>query len=123
MKEIQNKHDDELAELDIKLRESESELIRCKEKVKQLTDEKEKEEIENDDWVGKVYKNMNSAGKKDFRNAFTVASHSLLRGTIRRLRRTTGLNFSNTTTNNTEEESEVKKKIVEFAKHWAELLH
>lgn len=116
MKEIQNKHDDELAELDIKLRESESELIRCKEKVKQLTDEKEKEEIENDDWVGKVYKNMNSAGKKDFRNAFTVASHSLLRGTIRRLRRTTGLNFSNTTTNNTEEESEVKKKIVEFAK-------
>lgn len=31
-------------------------------KIKQLTDEKEKEEIDNDDWVGKVYKNMNSAG-------------------------------------------------------------
>jgi hypothetical protein len=45
-----------------------------------------------------------------------VASHSLIRGTISRLRRTTGLNFSNTTTNSTEEESEVKKKIVEFAK-------
>ena len=116
LKNTQDKHDDELAELDFKLKETEIELNNFQVKVKLLTDEKEKEEIDNDDWVGKVYKNMSSAGRKDFRNAFTVASHSLIRGTISRLRRTTGLNFSNTTTNSTEEESEVRKKIVDFAK-------
>ena len=116
MKKIQNKHDDELAELDIKLMETEHELIKSKDKIKQLVDDKEKDEIENDDWIAKVYKNMSSAGRKDFRNAFTLATHLLKRGTISRLRRNTGINFSIATTNTVEEESEVKKKIVEFAK-------
>ena len=59
---------------------------------------------------------MSSAGRKDFRNAFTMANPLLKRGTISRLRRTTGINFSITTANTEEEESEVKKKIVDFAK-------
>ena len=105
-----------MAELDIKLMETEHELIKSKDKIKQLVDDKEKDEIENDDWIAKVYKNMSSAGRKDFRNAFTLATHLLKRGTISRLRRNTGINFSIATTNTVEEESEVKKKIVEFAK-------
>ena len=115
-KTTQDKHDDELVEMDFKLSETVKELNRYKDKVMQLIEERGKAETENDDWVGKVYKNMTSAGRKDFRNAFTVASYSLKRGTILRLRRTTGLNFSNTTTNSIEEESELKKKIIEFAK-------
>ena len=113
---IQNRHDDELAELDIKLSETEHELIKYKDRVKELLDNKEKDETENDEWISNVYKNMSSVGRKDFRNAFTMATPVLKRGTISRLRRTTGINFSITTTNTEEEESQVKKKIVDFAK-------
>ena len=88
-KTTQDKHDDELVEMDFKLSETVKELNRYKDKVMQLIEERGKAETENDDWVGKVYKNMTSAGRKDFRNAFTVASYSLKRGTILRLRRTT----------------------------------
>ena len=116
MKINQNKHDDELAELDIKLSEAEHELVRCKDKVKELVDNKEKDEIGNDEWISKVYKNMSSAGRKDFIIAFTMATPLLKRGTISRLRRTTGIHFAITTANTEEEESELKKKIVDFAK-------
>ena len=46
MKNNQNKHDDELAELDIKLLEAENELIKYKDKVKELVDNKEKMKLE-----------------------------------------------------------------------------
>ena len=35
------------------------------------------EAFENDDWIRKVYNNMSTEGRKDLRNAFSVAKHSL----------------------------------------------
>ena len=110
-----DKNDDQLTEMDFKLREAEIKVDELTAKVKHLEDSKEKEAFENDDWIKKVYMNMSSEGRKDLRNAFCVASHSLKRGTISRLRKTTGLNFSNITINSSSVESELKKKILEFA--------
>ena len=117
LKKLQDKHDDELAELDIKLREIHVELERSEARVKLLESEKETDAFDNDDWLPKVYANMSTEGKRDFRNAFTVAAPSLKRGTITRLRRTTGLNFSINTSKTTEEESELKKEIAKFAEN------
>ena len=93
LRKLQDRHDDVLAELDIQLREGNIELEKSKERVKFLESEKENDGVDNDDWVKKVYSNMSLEGRKDFRNAFTVAAPSLKRGTISRLRRTTGLTF------------------------------
>ena len=82
LKKLQDKHDDELAELDIKLREIHVELERSEARVKLLESEKETDAFDNDDWLPKVYANMSTEGKRDFRNAFTVAAPSLKRGTI-----------------------------------------
>ena len=115
LKQAANKHDDELSEMDIKLREKSQKLESALTKVKVLEAEKESEYIENDDWVPKVYKNMSIEGRKEFRNAFLVASDSLKKGTIARLRRTTKMNFSCIPTKSAESESELKKKIDSFA--------
>ena len=117
LKKLQEQHDDELAELDIKLREIHVELERSEARVKLLESEKETDAVDNDDWLPKVYANMSTEGKRDFRNTFTVAAPSLKRGTITRLRRTTGLNFSINTSKTTEEESELKKEIAKFAEN------
>ena len=104
-----------LTEIDFKWKEAEIKVDELTAKVKHLEDSKEKETFENDDWIKKFYMNMSSEGWKDLRNAFSVASHSSNRGTISRLRKTTGLNFSNITINSSSVESELKKKILEFA--------
>ena len=114
---MQDRHDDVLAELDIQLREVNIELEKSKERVKFLESEKENDGVDNDDWVKKVYSNISLEGRKDFRNAFTVAAPSLKRGTISRLRRTLGLKFLINTTKTTEEESDLKKEIVTFAEN------
>ena len=115
MKEALDKNDDQLAELDFKLKETEIDNNKLREKIKNLEDGKEKEAFENDDWIRKVYDNLSSQGRSEFRNAFSVAAPSLKRGTLSRLRKTTGINFSINTTNTTGVESELKNKIVEFA--------
>ena len=51
LKQAANKHDDELSEMDIKLREKSQKLESALTKVKVLEAEKESEYIENDDWV------------------------------------------------------------------------
>ena len=116
MRKVLNQHDDQLAEMDFKLREVEIENLELKEKLKNLEDLNDKEAFENDDWVEKVYKNMSSAGKKDFQNAFSVVSHSLKRGTINRLRKTRGINFSIPTAESPEVESDLKKQIMSLIK-------
>ena len=115
LRKEQDKHDDQLAELDLELRETKIELAKTKERNKVLEKEKEDNCFEHDDWVSKVVKSMSSEGRTEFRNAFTAAAPSLNRGTISRLRKTTKLNFSNITTNLTNEESDLKKKISQFA--------
>ena len=62
-----------------------------------------------------VYTNLNSDGKRQFRDAFIVASPEMERGTINRLRKNIGINFSIPPTNNEQVESETKKKIEQFA--------
>ena len=115
LRSAQDKHDGQLTELDIELQETKIELEKANAKVDVLEKEKENGCFEHDDWVAKVVKSMSSEGKAEFRNAFTVAAPYLNRGTIARLRRTTKLNFSNLTTNLSEEESDLKKKIDKFA--------
>lgn len=110
-----DKHDDELAEVDLHVIEVKQQLASTVARLNALEAEKEKDYIENDDWVVKVFTNMSTEARKEFRNAFLVAGPSLKRGTISRLRKTTGLNFSSIPTHNVEEESNLKKKIDSFA--------
>ena len=77
LKKLRDKHDGELAELDIKLREIHVELERSETSVKLLEAEKETNAVDNDNWLPKVYANMSTEGKRDFRNPFTVAAPSL----------------------------------------------
>ena len=69
LKKSQNAHDDQLVEMDIKVRELELKVKKEEEKMEQFVKDNE----ENDDWVNEVYKNMNSDSKRDFRNAFKLA--------------------------------------------------
>ena len=91
LKRTQNTHDDQLVEVDLELQETKIALAEALAKIDVLEKEKEIDCIAHDDWVAKVYRCMSSEGRKEFRNAFTVAAPSLLRGTISRLRKTTKL--------------------------------
>ena len=63
LKKMQDKHDDELAELDIWLREMHVELERLKARVHLLEPEKENDGVDNDDLLVKVYAHMSSDGQ------------------------------------------------------------
>ena len=58
---------------------------------------------------------MTSNGRREWRDGFMVASSELERGTVSRLRKNTGLNFSIPAVNNEQEKSSLKTKIEEFA--------
>jgi hypothetical protein len=113
LKAAQDKHDDILVELDLRIRELEATEEKLENRIRELENEKEK----NDEWLCEVYKNLTADGKKQFKTAFAVSSHKFKKGTISRLRKTTGINFSNPLPQNIEEPSEIKLKIVEFAKN------
>ena len=115
LRKEQDKHDDQLAELDMELKETKIKLEKANARVEVLEKERETGCFEHDDWVAKVVRSMSSEGRTEFRNAFTAAAPYLSRGTITRLRKTTKLNFSNLTTNMTSEESDLKQKINKFA--------
>ena len=70
---------------------------------------------ESDETLLLLYKYMPTDGKRHMRDAFHVASPEMKRGTVSRLRRTTGLNFSNPPQNHEQEKSETKIIIEEFA--------
>ena len=102
--ELNDKKDDKIKEL-----EAENEQIINKNK--QL-----EKKLENcDNYLPIVYKNMTSNGRREWRDGFMVASSELERGTISRLRKNTGLNFSIPAVNNEQEKSSLKTKIEEFA--------
>ncbi len=113
LKVAQDKHDDMLLELDLRIKELEATEEKLENRIRELENEKET----NDEWLCEVYKNLTADGKKQFKTAFAVSSHKLKKGTISRLRKTTGINFSNPLAQNIEEPSETKLKIVEFAKN------
>ena len=71
--------------------------------------EKEKGE-KNDDWLKQVYKNLSSDGKRQFREAFITASPEIERGTVSRLRKAAGMNFSISPANSEHVKSETKLK-------------
>ena len=70
---------------------------------------------ESDETLLLLYKYMPTDGKRHMRDAFHVASPEMKTGTVSRLRRTTGLNFSNPPQNQEQEKSETKIIIEEFA--------
>ena len=59
---------------------------------------------------------MREAAKRRKQAQREKEAERLKRGTISRTRRTTGINFLITTTNTVEEESKVKKTIIDFSK-------
>ena len=71
--------------------------------------------VENDQWLKSTYKYMTSSGKREFKTAHKLASHEHPKGTDYRLRQNTGINLSNKLTVTSEEKSELKKKIEQFA--------
>ena len=115
LKKAADNHDDQLAEMDLELNEMKHKLEGALAKIKELEAERDNEYMENDQWIPIVYRNMSIEGRKEFKNAFLVASDSLKKGTISRLRRTTKLNFSKIPTHTAENESDLKKKIKSFA--------
>ena len=120
-------------ELKVKIRELEAEKKKSEndlavEKIKTMNYEETlanlRSQLENcendmkdkDVWAGEVYSNLSSEGKHEYRKAFTLSVPKLKRGTISRLRKQTGINFSNLVEKKTEDMSEIKTKIVDFAK-------
>ena len=101
----------QIEEKNIQIQMLEAEIEKSKKKQESMKEKMEK----GDDWVKPVYENLNSDGKRQFREAFYVASSEIERGTITRLRKTTGLNFSIPPTNNEQIKSETKVKIEAFA--------
>ena len=71
--------------------------------------------FENDQWLKSDYKYMTSAGKNEFKTAHKLASQEHPKGTNYRLRQNTGINFDKTSSMNSEEKSELKKKVEQFA--------
>ena len=104
--------DDDVVKERIKTKEFESKVNDLQNKIEDIEYDIKDDYV----WAGEVYRNMSSEGKREYRKAFTIAAPKLKRGTISRLRKQTGMNFSNLTENNVEEMSEIKHKIVEFAK-------
>ena len=112
MKQSQDKHDDMLAELDFKIKELEVENEKAMKRIKELEEENSRNK---DKWFALVYKNLTPDGRREVRNAFTVAAPEMDNGTITRLRKNTGINFSNLTANQKEVETELKEKVLEFS--------
>ena len=109
----------ENARMDISVRESETENMKLKienkKKDKEISDLKNKL-VENDLWLKSTYKYMTSSGKLEFKTAHKLASNEHIKGTNYRLRQNTGINLDKKMAVTSEEESELKKQIDEFAK-------
>ena len=103
LRHAQDKHDDQLAEFDMEVKETKMELGKVLAKVDMLEFEKEGNCMEQDDWVAHVVKSMSAEGRTELLNAFQMAAPSLNRGTISWLRKTTEINFRYLPTNVTAE--------------------
>lgn len=108
-----DRHDDEIIELDFKIKDLEYREEKSKQKIIEL----EKQLKENtDEWFLLLYKNLTPNSRKEIRNVMNVIKPQLQRGTLNRIRQNTGINFSILTVSKDDDESELKKKITEFAK-------
>ena len=67
---------------------------------KKIEELEEKININTDEWFLLLYKNLTSQGKREIRN---VIKPQLQKGTLSRLRKNTGINFSNLTANPSDE--------------------
>ena len=72
--------------------------------------------LENNDlFIKTSYKNLASDGKRQYRESVIVSEPELPKGTLGRLRKETGINFSIPPANKDGEKSEIKTMIEEFA--------
>jgi len=112
LRNTQDRHDDLLTELDFRIQELEVNEDKYQKKIKDLEEQNNKN---TDKWFVEVYKNLNPDCRREVRNAFAVASPQMEKGTILRLRKNTGINFSNPTAITREEVTELKQKVLDFA--------
>ena len=70
LRHAQDKHDDQLAEFDMEVKETKMELGKVLAKVDMLEFEKEGNCMEQDDWVAHVVKSMSAEGRTELLNAF-----------------------------------------------------
>ena len=98
-------------DLQLQLVELKKELLK-----KDATIDALKEKVDNcDDWLKLAYPKMSEAGKKEFKVAVNHTIPDLRKGTVSRLRKSTGINFSNFLVVDNPEVSNLKKAIEEFA--------
>ena len=112
LRKTQDKHDDEIIELEFKIKEFEH---REEKHIKRIEELVETINTNTDEWFLLPYKNLTSQGKREIRNVINVIKPQLQKGTLSRLRKNTGINFSNLTANPSDEVTELKKKVIEFA--------
>ena len=101
-----------VSEKDLKIKELEAELEKSNKKIDVLEEKVKK----SDDWIDPVVSKLRFDGKNRFKNVVHAASPELEKGTLFRLRKATGINFSNTVINNEPQKSDLKIKIEAFAK-------
>ena len=116
-KEIDTLHR-KLDESDMLIEEKNRQIQKLEAQLEKATNkvEESKETVKkSDDVLKHVYTNSNSDGKRQIREALFVPSPAIERGTILRLRKNIGLNFSIPPAHNDQVESETKVKIEKFA--------
>ena len=69
----------------------------------------------NDSWLNNTYNHMTAAGKREFRAAFQLGASENPKGTTLRLKLNTGINLAKKLTMNTNDETELKEKVTQFA--------
>ena len=114
LKRDQDKVDDTIFDLELKIADLENQLESSKHKIVEL----ETENSKSYDWFGTLYENMSARGRREIRDVFFVIKPQLEKGTLHKLRKNMGINFSIPTANVSQENSELKNKVLDFCKYW-----
>ena len=105
------KNEDEIFSLQLQVSELEQVVQTKNKKIESLESELGK----CDEWFGLTYKKLSSVGKKEFKTAVDLAEADFPRGTITRLRKSVGLNFSKPPTTENNNMTDIKVAIVNYA--------
>ena len=106
-----NRNEDEIFSLQLQV----SELQQVSQTKDRRIENLQAEMKESDKWFGLTYKKLSSNGRKEFRVAVDLAQSDFPRGTLRRLRESTGLNFSKAPCPEKNIKTDLKVAIEKFA--------
>ena len=105
------KNEDENFDLQLKMTELETKVKKKDETIENL-----RSQLETcDSWLKITYHKLGPVGKKEFKTAFNLSIPEMPRGTLSRLRSSTGINFSNTLNVERNIMSELKQDVAKFA--------